>query len=605
MSAEDPDPLFRAYVNELAYLRTAGGEFARIHPKLARRLELSREGSADPQVQRLIESFAFLTGRIQREIEADFPLIPAAVLGTLYPHLTAPVPSMAIARFITDAEHSRAVMGISVPARTQLFATAEDGLTCRFLSCYPVTLWPITVGAVEVLPPFAIPAVAALAEDTKAAAILRVRLQCQGTRNFAEMTPDRLRFFIDADHATAEALYEVLCHRVCAIAALPDGAENTAGGSIRIEPVGFGADEAVLPHPNTAHQAYRLLQEYFLFPEKYQFLDVAGLPPMGPGTSVDLLFLLTSRPPAGLILDQDTLCLGCTPMVNLFLRTSEPIRLDHTQTEYRLNPDIRWERATEIHTIVKVSDTAAANSADRAILPFFSVSHPPSAGARDCYWMARRQPTGRPDLPGTDIVLSFKDLGLQPAVPESAVLFAHTLCTNRGAAEQLPVGSPLSMEFGAPVASIVCQTRPTQQLAPPEDGETLWQLVSHLSLNHLSLAGGHESLAALKEILHLYGGLRGPRGQQVIDSMEALSTRRIIRRMGEDAWRGFCRGTEVTLTVDDRVLGPGLYLFTAVLSRFLGLYCGVNMFTQLVVASRRHEGTWIRWPAQSGEATIL
>jgi type VI secretion system protein ImpG len=219
--------------------------------------------------------------------------------------------------------------------------------------------------------------------------------------------------------------------------------------------------------------------------------------------------------------------------------------------------------------------------------------------------MARRQPTGRPDLPGTDIVLSFKDLGLQPALPESSVLFAHTLCTNRGAAEQLPVGSPLSMEFGAPVASIVCQTRPTQQLAPPEDGETLWQLVSHLSLNHLSLAGGHESLAALKEILHLYGGLRGPRGQQVIDSMEALSTRRIIRRMGEDAWRGFCRGTEVTLTVDDRVLGPGLYLFTAVLSRFLGLYCGVNMFTQLVVASRRHEGTWIRWPAQSGEATIL
>lgn len=606
MSAEGFDPLFRAYVNELAYLRNAGGEFARAHPKLARRLELGREGSADPQVQRLIESFAFLTARIQREIEADFPLIPAALLGALYPHLTAPIPSLAIARFDTSPEHSRATMGIDVPRETQLFATAEDGLTCRFRTCYPVTLWPIKVDGVEMVSPHALanPAVDRL--GGRVAAVLRVRLVCLGNRDFSEMAPPRLRFYIDADHATAEALYEVLCNRTAQVWLRPEGSEAATPSGARIEPVGFAVDEAVLPHPATAHQGYRLLQEYFVFPQKYLFVDLVGLPPLGTGKSVDLLFLLNSRPPAGMILEPDTLLLGCTPMVNLFQRTSEPIRIDHTQVEYRLNPDTRWERATEVHSILKVTDTAAANGSARTLLPFFSVSHGAAKGEPECYWIARRQPTGRPDLPGTDILLSFKDLGLQPSQPDSPVLFAHTLCTNRGAAEQVPAGSRLEMELGVPVEAIICQTRPTPQISPPEDGETLWQLVSHLSLNHLSLDGGDDSLEALKEILRLYGGLRGIQGHQVIDALESLTTRRVVRRMGVESWRGFCRGIEVTLGVNDENVGVGLYLFTAVLSRFLGLYCGVNLFTQLVVSNpRRQEGAWITWPPLSGESLVL
>ena len=606
MSAEGFDPLFRAYVNELAYLRNAGGDFARAHPKLARRLELGREGSADPQVQRLIESFAFLTARIQRELEADFPLIPAALLGALYPHLMAPTPSLAIARFDTDPEHSRSTMGIEVPRETQLFATAEGGLTCRFRTCYPVTLWPLKVDGVEMLSPHALanPAIDRL--GNKVAAVLRVRLLCLGNRDFSEMAPERLRFYIDADHATAEALYEVLCNRTAQVWARPDGGEASRLAGAHVEPVGFAADEEVLPHPATAHQGYRLLQEYFVFPQKYLFVDLAGLPPLGAGKAVDLLFLLTSRPPAGMILEPDTLMLGCTPMVNLFQRTSEPIRIDHTQVEYRLNPDTRWERATEVHSILRITDTAAANGSARTVLPFFSVSHRPSKSETECYWIARRQPTGRPDLPGTDIVLSFKDLGLQPSQPDSPVLFSHTLCTNRGAAEQIPAGSRLEMELGVPVAAILCQTRPTSQLSPPEDGETLWQLVSHLSLNHLSLDGGADSLEALKEILRLYGGLRSAQGHQIIDSMESLTTRRVVRRIGIDSWRGFCRGIEVTLGVNDESVGVGLYLFTAVLSRFLGLYCGVNLFSQLVVANpRRQEGAWITWPPLSGDAIVL
>lgn len=603
MAAEPGDSLLRAYVGELTYLRHAGEDFARKHPKLARRLELGREGSADPQVQRLIESFAFLTGRLQREIEADFPLIPAALLGVLYPHLTAPVPSLAIARFDTDAAHSRAIMGAQVPRHTALYATAADGVTCRFRTSQKVTLWPIQVTAVELLPPTVLP------EDrTDVGAVLRVRLTCQGKRTFAEMAPASLRFFIDADPATAEALYEGLVGGLREVVAVAPESDLPLSGSraIRVAPVGFEAEQGLLPHGETAHQGYRLLQEFFVFPEKFLFVDVNGLPSLAAaGREVDLLFLLARRPPAGTVLGPDSLQLGCTPMVNLFPKTSEPIRLDHTQVEYRLNPDVRWERSTEIHSVLKVSATAATEGEDGVIRPFFSVAHLGRPGARECYWMARRQRSGRPDLPGSDILLSFKDLGLNPAQPAAAVVFAHTLCTNRGIADQIPAGTKLEMELAAPVSSIRCVTRPTPQLEAPEDGETLWQLVSHLSLNHLSLNGGGESLAALKEILRLYAALRSAAGHQVVDALESLNSRRVVRRIGDDAWRGFCRGLRLELAVDDRQPGIGLYLFTAVLSRFLGLYAGINSFTELAVRSRRYDGPWITWPAIAGEALVL
>lgn len=592
--------LLRAYVNELAYLRNAGAEFAQAHPKLARRLEWGREGSADPHVDRLIESFAFLTARIQREIEADFPLVPAALLGVLYPHLTAPVPSVAIAGFDTDPAHSRATLGVEVPRHTQLFATSEDGITCRFRTSAPVTLWPIRVDEVELLPPTMLPD-----DRAEAAAVLRVRLAALGNRTFAEMAPGSLRFFIDADPATAEALYEALCSQVREVIALPAESDQVLPGSaaIRVEPVGFGADEALLPHPDTAHQGYRLLQEFFVFPEKFLFVDVAGLPALGTGKAVDLLFLLSRRPPAGMVIDRNTLRLGCTPMANLFPKTSEPIRLDHTQVEYRLNPDVRWERSTEIHSVLKVSATAAFDDDDAVIRPFFSVSH--GARKRECYWISRREPSGRIDVPGTDVFLSFKDLGLDPSRPEASVVFAHTLCTNRGIADQIPAGTRLEMELSAPAGSIRCITRPTAQLSPPEDGQTLWQMVSHLSLNHLSLAGGDDALAALKEILRLYAGQRSPAGHQVVDALESLASRRVVRRIGADAWRGFCRGTQLTLGMDDRQSGLGLYLFSAVLSRFFGLYAGVNHFTELVVESRRLDGVWTTWPPIAGEALVL
>src|ERR1044072_1259878 len=273
---------------------------------------------------------------------------------------------------------------------------------------------------------------------------------------------------------------------------------------------------------------------------------------LGEATEVDVLLLLNRRPKENLFVDENTFCLGCTPMINLFPKTSEPIRLDHRSLEYPLIPDKRRERTTEIHSIISVS--ASSNDADttQRLEPFYSYNHHLETSDHKAFWHARRVPAQRKDLAGTEMMLSFLDLDLKPSFPAVQTVYAHTLCTNRELACELPVGAVFQMEQHAPLDKerpIVCLGKPTQPVPPPLRGETAWRLISHLSLNHLSLSDDKDSLPALKEILRLYCLTESH--HQLIDGITEMTCRKVMRHVGSDTWRGFCRGHEVTLVLDE------------------------------------------------------
>jgi type VI secretion system protein ImpG len=615
------DDLLDYYQRELTYLRHEGADFARHYPRVAARLDLSGAESPDPHVERLLESFAFLTARIQRTLDSEFPQIPAALLGVLYPHLTAPVPSMAIAQAQVDPGQARAATGFTLPDNTQLHVEATDGLPCRFRTSYPVTLWPIEVAAAAIRPAADFPF---LDRRNDVAAVLRLTLRTMGRLGFADLAPTSLRLHLNADPIAAGTLYELLLNQVREVAIRPAGHKLPARTlpAAAIRPVGFQPDEDVLPWPSHAHAAYRLIQEYFIFPEKFLFLDIDGLAGgLGDGTEVELLFLLAEPPRRPLTVDAGVFRLNCMPIVNLFRRTTEPIRLDQTRVDYRLQPDGHRERSTEIHSILKVSASSAFEDDSAVFQPFYSFDHAGDhAGDRGgdrgggqraapggrAFWLARRQSTGRGDLPGSDLILSFLDLDFKPARPPTRVVFAHTLCTNRGVAAQIPVGARLNIEVDAPVTGILCLTKPTRQLEPPFGGQTLWRLVSHLSVNQLSLAGGDAGLAALREILCLYAAYDDATVRGQLAGLAGLTCRNVVRRIGRDAWRGFCRGTEIRLELDEeRFVGSHPFVLASVLNRFFGLYAAVNSFTQLVLTSRQRHGVWKTWEPLAGDRAVL
>lgn len=603
MRGDGWENLLEFYSRELTYLRKAGGEFAKRYPKIAQRLEMAGGSSTDPQVERLLESFAFLTARIQRDIESEFPEVTSALLGVLYPQFLNPIPSIAIAQFVVDPTQGKITSGYEVGQHTALFAETLEALPCRFRTCYPVVLWPIEVAyaGFESTDQFDF-----LDQRPRVATVLRLRIKIQ-IGSLKELTLKKLRFHLSGDVNAAFRLYELIFGNTLDVAILPEGSKVPVFlPQDAIKPVGFGAGEEVLPYPPHAHAAYGLLQEYFTFPEKFLFFDLDGLDRHASDTAFDILFMFDSMPRERLAVDHDTFRLGCTPIINLFKKTTEPIRIDQRKTEYPLVPDFRRERTTEIHSINVVSLSSNPEEKTRTVQPFFSFNHHSEMEAQTAFWYAARQPSVRKDMSGTEMSMRLVDLDLNPASPPAQTLFAHTLCTNRQLAEQVPIGALLQVEEAAPASQIVCLTKPTPQLDPPLAGSTLWRLISHLSVNFLSLSNDAEGLKALREILGLYSYLNDASVVQQIAGIRSLTSRHVVRRIGTDAWRGFCRGIEVELLFDEEMyVGSSAFLFGSVLNRFFALYASVNSFTQLVIVSKQRDGVWKKWPAIIGEQIVL
>ncbi|MBK1660903.1 type VI secretion system baseplate subunit TssF [Paracraurococcus ruber] len=588
------DEVLGYYQRELHYLRQAGAEFAAAFPKVAGRLELGPDGSSDPHVERLIESVAFLTGRIQRAIDGEFPRLTDALLGLLHPQLAAPQPAAAILRLDAPALPPG---GLAVPRGAMLSARTGDDLRCRFRTCAPARLWPVLAGMPECRDTGAWP----FLDNDPAAAVLRLPLTlAEGAA--AEMGGQALRLFLGGDAAAAARLQEVLlagCDRIAFVPA--GGAAILRPAAVALRPAGFAEEEALLPDACAVHPAHALLRDYFAFPAKFLFVDLL-LPPLPPCQALDVLFLLPA-PPGRLALGADSLLPGCVPAVNLFEHVAEPLRLSHTQAEHRLVPDARLEPVMEVHSVTRLRAWDAAAEAWRDIPPFFSLRHAgadPAAG-----WLLRRAPAARRAMGGSDAWLSLSDPGLGPDSPAELTLVAHCLCTNRLLADQVPAGARLDFDDPMGGARAICLTRPTPPRPAPQGGETAWWLVSQFALNHLSLAEGPGALAALREILLLHAAEGDAAARQQVLGLREMTCRRVTRRVGTGVRSALAQGLAITLTVDERLFAGGsALLLGAVLDRFLALHASVNGFTQLTLRSQQRGGDWHAWPPRTGAAPL-
>ncbi len=595
------DELLPYYEGELTYLRQMGRAFAEKYPKIATRLQLDPDECADPHVERLIESFAFMAARLQRDIDAEFPQITQALLEILYPQLTRPIPSMSIVQFSIDPKEGKITTGHRIPRHTPLIAESMRGQVCRFRTGAPAEVWPIEVSYAGIEPPGRYDF---LENRPEIAAVLRLSLVNQET-GLGEMELDKLRFFLGGDRSLTARLYEVLFLNVGEIALVGDSQDQVEflpKDSIRA--VGFDEDEALLPYPGHAHQGYRLLQEFFAFPKKFHFFDLEGLRRRPPGSALDILFLVEEEP-EGLTFDRDNFRLGCAPMINLFTQVSDPIRLDERRFEYRLLGDSRQKRATEIYAVDQVATSLNFDDETKILSPFFSFSH--HGGEENAsYWIARRRESFQNDMPGSEVMLSFLDLNYRGQLPPEKIVYAKTLCTNRNIAEELRSGSLLQIDSPSALAKARCLIKPTQAVKPRLGSRGMWQLISHLSLNYLSLSEGKQSLDALREILYLYCTPNDATDRKQVRGIRGMSTRRVTHRAGDDAWRGYCRGLEVTLDFDERMfVGTSAYLFASVIHRFLALHAAINSFTQLAITRKGRKGVWKKWEPIAGDQKLL
>jgi type VI secretion system protein ImpG len=446
-----------------------------------------------------------------------------------------------------------------------------------------------------------------------------IRIELRGPLGvpLSTLNPDRIRFFLDGESALVHTLYEMFHCNLLRVAIhaknyaiLPPGV---------VTPVGFEPDEGVLPYSQRSFCGYRLLQEYFAFPEKFLFLDLGGCAgawsSAGAQDSAELYFLFAV--PGGtdgqnrlkLGLTPRVFRLNCVPIINLFEQTCEPISLDQKNYEYPVVPDARRPMAVEIHSIDRV--TLATRESNELIEcePFYS----PRMGGNwpnvkeTCYWTAWRRPSNRTQDAGSDIFLSFTGASKGAPQPRNGAVTIRATCSNRDLPARLPFGNPegdFELDGSARVNRIRALRKPTPTLRPPDGAGSLWNLISHLSLNYLSLV--QEGTSALQNLLRLCDYSRTVSSQRALDGIRRIESQPHFAGLMSENGLTFVRGTRVDLTLDEeQFVGRGVYLFAAILERFFASYCSLNSFSQLCVRVQQRKELLKEWQPRAGNRILL
>jgi type VI secretion system protein ImpG len=611
------ETLLPYYERELTFLRRLSHDFARQYPKVASRLLLSGETCEDPHIERLIESFAFLTGRIHKKLDDEFPEITDSLLQVVYPQYLRPFPSVSIAQFDARNAAAQLTRAARVPKGSMLYTRPVRGVPCRFSTAYDVDILPLGIAKAGYENVFEANGLRTeLARSTSSVIRMDVSALSE-TAAIAALGVGKLRLFLNGDASVVASIREAIFSKATGVwVSTPASAEKLELPLSVLHPVGFAADETLLSPDARSHHAYQLLLEYFVYPDKFNFVDIdlsglgGRLPPQARTLEIRIgLSGVSDSGAAGNLLDRiskDNFVLGCTPVVNLFSQIPEPIRITDTATAYPIVVDSRRPRAYEVYEIKRVTNVQKGEDSEQLqeYKPFYSIRHGESNAGPTCYWHV----SYLDDEAACDYTMeiSLVDSARNMERPQTNTLSLELNCTNRDLPSQLPFGladGDLFIEGGSVAKTIRFLRKPTPSFRFPRGRGAQWRLISHLALNHLSLTD--QGIDAIREILTLYDITRSIANNKQINGIVSIDHRAVMTRIAGNPFPTFARGLEVRLVVDEtHYAGIGLFMFAQVLDRFFGLYVHTNSFIQLVIVSKQSGQELVKCPARNGESIL-
>lgn len=621
--------LLKHYETELAFLREMGAEFARAYPKIAARLGMEGIEVLDPYVERLLEGSAFLAARVQLELEMQFPTFTGNLLEIVYPHYLAPTPSMMIAALEPDVNNAAVKDGYRIPRGSALRSrlVERQQTACEFRTAADVTLWPLAITEAEYIDGRGELVAAGVARDVEARAGIRLRLARSDKGPMAALPLDDLMLHLDAQSGRAWQLHELLSTQCQGLTGRStdrrdDWTLRLQGAAI--EPRGFERDEALLPTPRQSFDGYRLLQEYFAMPQRYLFVEMKGLRPalqQAKGSDVDIYILLRDgMKDVGPAVTPAAFTLGAVPAVNLFRRRCDRVQVTRRDTEHHVVPSRTAGLDFEIFSIDSVRGIRGDEQGDIDFLPFYSSTDLTAAGdTHPAYYTISRRMRQRNEKErlrgvrtsylGSEVFLSLVDRAQAPYPGDMEQLAVTALCSNRDLPLLLATGGDdvFHLPEGGPVKRVTLPVSPTRPHANLAQGDAAWKLISHLSLNYLSIAGdgADGGAGALRELLGIYAPLGDRVIEKQLEGIVSVESRPIVRRMTDEVLSTAVRGLEITLGFDESFYeGTSVYVLGAVLERFFRKYTTINSFTETVLHTEKR-GEIARWRPAAGLGRII
>ena len=574
----------RYFQEELDNLKDLGGEFSKAHPAVAPMLS---GRSSDPDVDRLLEGVAFLTALLRQKLDDEFPEIIHELVQLIWPHYLRPLPSTSIVAFNPKPTLKQPMV---IPPGTQVASAPVEGVSCLFQTCYPVEVHPLRL--LE----------ASFVETAGQPPAIRLMLELKDA-NLADWQPQALRLYLAGDFPTAADLYLLLRRYLTRISISAAGSKSVL--TLRpesLKPVGFGQHEGVIPYPTNSFPGYRTIQEYFILPEKFLFLDLVGWDQWqdrGKGGRFEVRFELDHIPFASPRIKTGDFVLFATPVINIFPYDADPIRLDHRRTEYRVRPSGLKDAHYQVYSVEKVIGFVQGTAEERVYAPF-ELFRSDSQGVPVYRVNIRNSPV----RPGFDVYLSVA-YPPESGPPVAETLSIELLCTNGFLPEEIRTGDIALPTSSSPEQVDFKNIRPpTSNILPPLGTNLLWRLISHLSLNYASLSNTEN----LQTLLNLYL-FRDPRKPEAslanqkrvagIQSIESRGTDRLVSGV-------LTRGRDIELEArHDHFASQGdLFLFGSIIDHFLGSYASINAFTRLSLREVL-TGEIYQWPARLGDHPLI
>ena len=620
--------LMKHYEAELMYLRDMGAEFAEAYPKIASRLGMEGVEVLDPYVERLLEGVAFLSARVQLELELQYPAFTSNLLEIVYPHYLAPTPSMMIAAFEPDITNSAVKTGYVLPRHTVLRSRLSEGehTPCEFRTAADLALWPIESAEAEYIDSRGELVAAGVAVHPEARAGVRLRLRRTDGEKISALKMDELVIHMNGGSGNNWALLELFCTRSVGLCGRStdrraDWAQPLKG---EVEPRGFEPEEALLPTPRRSFDGYRLLQEYFAMPERFLFVALKGLRPAlerATGSDVDIYILLNEpRRDIGPMVVPEAFTLHAVPAINLFPKRCDRVQITSRDTEQHVVPNRTAAMDFEIHTIEQVKGISGEGEDDVEFRPFYSATDFTAAGeSHPAYYSIRRRMRQRSEKErlrgvrtsylGSEVYLSLVDRNQAPYGADLEQLAVRALCSNRDLPMLLSTGDAdvFQLPEGGPVKSIRLPVSPTRPHPTLAQGDTAWRLISHLSLNYLSIVetGKGSGAEALRELIGIYAPLGDRVTEKQLEGVVSVNSRPIVRRMSDEVMSTAVRGLEVTIGFDESFFeGTSVFVLGAVLERFLRKYATINSFTETVLKTQKR-GEIARWRPEKGLGRMI
>ncbi|QCR36016.1 type VI secretion system baseplate subunit TssF [Nissabacter sp. SGAir0207] len=560
------DLTLRYYDAEMRYLLEAGEEFARAHPDRAAMLNLDKAGARDPYVERLLEGFAFLMGRLREKLDDDLPELTEGLVSLLWPHYLRTIPSMSVVAFTPDWQQMKEPMHIEKGFEVLSRPVGEKGTRCRYTTTREVNVLPLALDR------------ARLTTDGDGRSVVNLRFVCSPLADWSRIDLSQLPLYFNADAPLACAMHEALVMNVARLWLRLPGIPDRQPLEGYFTALGFNEDDHLWPKDTGNFSGYQLLLEYFTFREKFMFTGLRGLervelPPALPWFEIDVV--LTKRWEHDFTFSEKQLQLNCTPVINLFSLESDPLTLDSLQTEYLLRPMRIQDGHTEIYSVDSV-----ISSGNHAYVPFSSFRHKGGMMRHEApeYYYHTRVRRGPSGLHDTWLILGGEAFDSH-SVPERESLSLTLTGTNGQLPRRALQSTVLDTLMKTTEAQIWVRNLcpPTLPCYPPDRDRFHWRVLSHLGAGFLSLL---DNADVLRGTLALYEWSDSEMNRRRLEAI--LDVRHSEIERFEQGY--LLRGVQIEVTLDSHgFAGTGdICLFGEMLSRFFALYTDIHLFNKLI-----------------------